>query len=132
MRKERYNREALPSRGGGGSHTMAILTLFLTLLIVAVGILKNMDQKRQIAEIDKKIAELSKEIESCKPLIKNKQVYLESLKNSKVVDYARQRNMTSPRPGQVCVINMDDVAVREVMLVSRDQAKHQETAVVMK
>ena len=120
MTGKHCTKEELPSRAGN-SHVIGFVTLVLTILVVGGGIVKNMDQRRQIARIDKEIARVEKEIEEIKPLLKNKQIYLESLKNNNVVAFARQMKMISPQPGQVCIVNEDDIAIRDVMVAVNEK-----------
>lgn len=117
MKGEHWREENVPERGG--NHAMGFVTLFLTILIAVAGVVKKMDQRRQVARIDKEIAAVEKEMLRIKSHIKNQQTYLQSLKNSKVVDFARQMKMISPQPGQVCIINANDLAFRDSMVASR-------------
>jgi len=116
MKGEHWREERPPE--GGDNHAMVFVTLVLTILIAVAGVVKRMDQRRQIARMDKEIAIVEKEMERISSHIKNQQTYLQSLKNSKVVDFARRMKMISPQPGQVCVINANDMAIRDMMLAS--------------
>ena len=128
MHGEHWRKERPPERGGG-NHAMGFVTLGLTILLVVAGVVKRMDQRRQIARIDKEITLVEKEMGRIRSHIKNQQTYLQSLKDSKVVDFARRMKMVSPQPGQVCIINADDLAYRDNMLAaSKAQDVEKETA----
>jgi len=130
MKGEHWREEIPPERGG--NHAMGFVTLVLTILIAVAGVVKKMDQRRQVARIDKEIAIVEKEMVRIRSHIKNQQTYLQSLKNSKVVDFARQMRMISPQPGQVCIINANDLARRDAVLASRRQRNNgTETAMNM-
>ena len=116
MQGEHRHVDRPPDRGG--NHAMGFVTLVLTILIAVAGVVKKMDQRRQIARIDKEIAVLEKKRVRIMSLIKNQETFLQSLKDSKVVDFARQMKMVSPQPGQVCIINAEDLAYRDAMLAA--------------
>ena len=129
MQGEHLGKERPPERGGG-NHVMGFVMLGLTILIAVAGVVKRMDQRRQIARIDKEIALVEKEKARLDSHLKNQRTYLQSLKNSKVVDFARRMKMVSPQPGQVCIINAEDLAYRDTMLAAgKRQDIETETAI---
>ena len=119
MKGEHWRQERPPERGG--NHAMGFVTLVLTILIAVAGVVKKMDQRRQIARIDKEIAVVEKEMVKISSHIKNQKTYLQSLKDSKVVDFARKMKMISPQPGQVCVMRKNVSADRNEVIASQQR-----------
>lgn len=118
MNNRNYRQEN-QTKGGGGYFKWTIVMIFGVIALV-FGVVRSMDQKRQITAIDKEIALLEKKVEELRPVIKNKQIYLESLKNSKVVEFARRMKMVSPGPGQICVVDEQDMVNADLLIAGRD------------
>lgn len=99
----------------------SIAMLFIS---VAVIVIYTMNTRREIAAIDKEIADTVSEIELNKCLIANLEKTHEALKNDKVVAFAQKHKMIHPMPGQICVMMLDKPSEQRDYMLARQKREH--------
>ncbi len=99
-RKNSVIADGTPAKQQSSPYWIELLYLLLLFGAVALVVINTMNTRREIAYIDKEIANAYSEIQNSKCLIANLEKTRESLKNDKVLAFARKHKMSHPMPGQ--------------------------------
>ena len=102
--QERANQSVQNASNQGSQQWSSMLFAVIFIGLAAWGGTYVINTKADIANLDAKIAVLEKDIATLDQYIANSRMEQESLKNSRIVEFAIREKMTLPGDGQVCMV----------------------------
>ena len=98
----------MPRRAGVSILSSDLAITLVVSLVFVWNIVAFMNTSKEISVVDDKISAIRKANAETRNLIENQNKCRETLKYEQVVKFAKSRKMTTPNPGQICVITDED------------------------